>query len=486
MLMTRTTPPLRWLLIAGLAGCLSAAQPPAAAHRPPLEALDQFSSNVQALAGRVAPSVVQISVIRYAPRQDGEDSRSGAVLDRQQSIGSGVIVSPDGYIVTNAHVVSRALRIRVTRVVQSVASGSQPDQNISDALAQPLAPPVDATLIGIAPEVDLALIKIQETNLPALRLADYHKLRQGQVVFAFGSRHGLGNSMSMGVVSSVARQPDPDSPFAYIQTDAPINPGDSGGPLVNTAGEVVGLDTFILSESGGSEGVGFAIPSSLVELVGAQLRKYGHMHRQLIGVGVQTVTPVIAAALKLPRSSGVMISDVHPGSPADRAGVRVNDIVSAIDGRAVNNVPLFTTTMLGNPAGSKLKLDLLRGDTKLTLEIEPVEETHSSDALAGMRDPGKNRVRQFGIVGVELDSENAKLVPDLRVPTGVIVVAMSASSAASMTGLQAGDVIHAVNGAEVSTVESLQSVADGFKHGDPVALFIERNGQLQYLAFEME
>ena len=134
--------------------------------------------------------------------------------------------------------------------------------------------------------------------MPALRFADYSKLRQGLVVFAFGSRQGLGNSMSMGVVSSVARQPTPDSPFVYIQTDAPINPGDSGGPLVNAEGEIVGLDTFILSQSGGSEGIGFAIPSTLIQLASGKLRRYGHMHRQLIGVGVQTITPTLASALQ--------------------------------------------------------------------------------------------------------------------------------------------------------------------------------------------
>jgi serine protease Do len=359
-------------------------------------------------------------------------------------------------------------------------------RTITDALAQAFAPPVEATLVGVFRELDLALIRIPEKGLPALPFADYRKLRQGLVVFAFGSRDGLGNSMSMGVVSSVARQPDPDSPFVYIQTDAPINPGDSGGPLVNAAGEIVGLDTFILTQSGGSEGIGFAIPSTLVALVGEKLRRYGHMHRQLIGAGVQTITATLASALELPRSSGVLISDITPGGPAAGAGVKLNDIVLALDGRQVENVPMFMTMLLAHPGGRKVRLDLLRGADKLSLDVASVEESHSSDRLADMIDPERNRVRQLGIIGIAIDKQTEGMFPSLRGPYGVIVAALSASSAASLTGLEVGDVIHEVNGAVVSSLDELRATIAKFKRGDPVALFIERDGRLQYLAFEME
>jgi len=466
--------------------CALGAQAQTSASRNSIEVLDRFSESVQALAARVAPSVVQLSVTRYAPQEDGEGGRTGVVLGRQQSIGSGVIIDPDGYIVTNAHVVANALRIRVTRVARRALPTGQSDQNITNALAQALAPPVEATLVGMFKEIDLALIKIPASGLPALRFADYPKLRQGQVVFAFGSRHGLGNSMSMGVVSSVARQPDPDSPFVYIQTDAPINPGDSGGPLVNTAGEIVGLDTFIMTQSGGSEGIGFAIPSTVTELVSAQLRKYGHMHRQLIGVGVQTVTSTVASALKLSRDSGVLVSDILPGGPAEGAGVKLNDIVTAIDGNHVENLPVFMTALLSHPTGQKVKLDLLRGTETLSLEVTAVEESHSSDRLSDLIDPDKNRVRSLGIVGVAIDEETGKLVPGLRAPYGVIVAALSASPAATPAGLQVGDVIHEVNGTLVPDVKTLNTVMDAFRRGDAVALFIERNSVLQYLSFEVE
>jgi serine protease Do len=463
---------------------LAHAQP--APRQNPLQILDSFSQSAQALAARVSPSVVQISVTRFAPQDDGETGRTGVTLDRQQVVGSGSIIDSEGYIVTNAHVVNNALRIRVHRLAQAAPVNQDPDRTISDTLAQALAPEVDATLVGIFKELDMALIKIPAHDLPALKFADYRKLRQGQVVFAFGSRQGLGNSMSMGVVSSVARQPDQDSPFVYIQTDAPINPGDSGGPLVNTAGEIVGMDTFILSQSGGSEGIGFAIPSTLIELSADQLKKYGHMHRQLIGIGVQTITPPLADALKLPRDSGVLVSDVLPKGPAEEAGVKLNDIVTAVDGRRIENVPMFTTALLSHPAGEHVKLEVMRGKETIPLDIEAVEESHKSDRLSDLIDPDKNRISQLGIVGIAIVPELAEMLQGLRGQYGVIVAALSASSSASMTGLQVGDVIHEVNGTAVESVDQLRSTMQKFKRNDSVALFIERDGKLQYLAFEVE
>jgi serine protease Do len=197
--------------------------------------LEQFSNAVQALSARVSPSVVRILVTRYGTQAEG--GRMDFVASgKQQSIGSGVIIDPAGYIVTNAHVVDGAQKIRVNVVARD-------EQGFQSVVAHSFVRPVDATLVGVFKEADLALIKIDATGLPTLGFADYGKLRQGQVVLAFGSPEGLENSVSMGIVSSVARQPDPDSPFLFIQTDTPINPGNSGGPLVNTDGEVVGLNT---------------------------------------------------------------------------------------------------------------------------------------------------------------------------------------------------------------------------------------------------
>ena len=190
------------------------------------------------------------------------------------------------------------------------------------SLAVEASQTVDARIVGTASDIDLALLKVDVTGLRALPFANYDAIRQGELVFAFGSPEGLRNSVTMGVVSSVARQPDPDSATIYIQTDAPINPGNSGGPLVNVDGELVGLNTFILSESGGSQGLGFAIPSSIVASAYPQLRKYGHLHRGLLGFSMQAITPALAAGLGLPRTSGVMVSDVMPDSAGRDGGPR--------------------------------------------------------------------------------------------------------------------------------------------------------------------
>src|SRR5205807_6948369 len=234
----------------------------------------------------------------------------------QRAIGSGFVIDPRGYIVTNAHVVKGAQRVQV------VLPSANADGSLDAALSTRTIV-IPARIVGVSSEIDLALIKVDVEKLPALALGTYRKLGQGEIVFAFGSPGGLRNTVTMGVVSAVARQTEPDSPMIYIQTDAPINPGNSGGPLVNVNGEVVGVNTFILSQSGGNEGLGFAIPSSVVNVAYRQLRKFGHLHRAQIGVGLQTITPTLAAALHLPRNYGVVISDVSPDSPAAASGLQI-------------------------------------------------------------------------------------------------------------------------------------------------------------------
>src|SRR5271170_1629537 len=241
------------------------AQTPAEATRKDL--LAQFNESLQELTARVSPSIVQVQVTGYRALNEKSDTES-STIGRQRSLGSGVIVDPDGYIITNAHVVKGAQRVRVI-LTPSTAGDSQVRASLG---LGDHSPPADARIIGIAPTIDLALLKIEQKNLPAMAFADYTQLKKGQLVLAFGSPEGLENSVSMGVVSAVARQADPDVPSVYIQTDAPINPGNSGCPLVNTNGDLVGINTFILTESGGSQGLGFAIPSSVVEFVYHELR----------------------------------------------------------------------------------------------------------------------------------------------------------------------------------------------------------------------
>ncbi|HWO32664.1 MAG TPA: trypsin-like peptidase domain-containing protein, partial [Candidatus Acidoferrum sp.] len=271
--------------------------------------LHQFNGSLQALATRVSPAVVQITVTGFGP-QDEKSKDGASVIVRQRAIGSGVILDPDGYIMTNAHVVEGAQQIRV--VLPSPVADS-PLEIVPLGKRQVL----DAKLVGEDKDIDLALLKVEGHDFPALQLDTNRSAHPGEFVMAIGSPEGLQNSVTLGIVSSVWRQPDPDQPMVYVQTDAPINHGSSGGPLVDLDGYVVGLNTFILSEGGGSEGLGFAIPAAAVKFVYEELREYGYVHRTEIRVGVQEITPTLAAGLGLAHNWGVVISDVEPGGPAD-------------------------------------------------------------------------------------------------------------------------------------------------------------------------
>jgi serine protease Do len=442
------------------------------------DALHQLDDSVRSLVKKVTPSVVHLIVSGYAPIDNGRGNTS-LVLGKQQNVGSGVIIDPDGYIVTNAHMVRGAHRVQVSI---PIASADDASANTVMIVRQRT---MDARVVGIDSEIDLALLKVEAHNLPAVRLADYNKLRQGQVVFAFGSPEGLQDSVTMGVVSAVARQTDPDSPFTYIQTDAPINPGNSGGPLMNVDGEMVGINTFILTESGGNEGLGFAIPSDLVAFAYPQLRRYGHVHRGQAGLEVQGITPDLAAGLKLPLDEGVIVSDVVPGSPAENAGLKVQDLVTSIDGRAVNNLPALATRLFMRNGGDKIKLEVLRGSQKLAFDLPVVEPPHEFDHLVDLVDPDKGLIAKLGVVGVDLSSKVATMFPSLRIPSGVIVVAKSAELNID-TALVAGDVIHAVNGVPVKSLEGLRSSLAQLTPASPIVLQIERDGRLTYLSFELE
>jgi len=454
-------------------------QPPVAAaeSRTP-DLLRQFNSSLEALVAKVSPAVVQIQVTGIGPL--GGSGKGGvALIARQRAIGSGVIVDPDGYIMTNAHVVESAQRIRVVLPVP-------PSESFLDATPIGQRQILDAKLVGLHKDTDLALLKVDGHNLPSLPLGTRRPVHTGEMVLAIGSPEGLQSSVTMGVVSSVWRQPDPDQPMVYIQTDAPINPGNSGGPLVDLDGYVIGLNTFILSEGGGSEGLGFAIPARIVGFVYGNLRKYGHVHRTEIQVSAQTVTPTLAAGLGLAQSWGVVISDVIPKGPADVAGLKVQDVVVAIDGRPILGLPGLTAALYLHPADEAVRMEILRGNDKLSLYVPAFEHHEKEDQLADFINPN-NRIGRLGVYVMDLDDQlRSAMSSEVRIPSGVVVLGQSLDLNALTNNLRAGDIIHRINRASVQSADQLRSALRGLKPGDPVVLQIERLGQLQYVDFEME
>ena len=460
--------------------CVSAQQAARQADQPAarkLDALHDLSANLETLSRRVSRSVVQIFSTGYALSDSSETGAAAAMITRQRATGSGVILSADGYILTNGHVVSNARRVRVRLATEGPAGHSK---------MEPSGKILEARVVGIDRDTDLAVLKIEKTGLNTLPLGDSDSLHQGQLVMAFGNPLGLENSVSMGIVSSVARQIKPDDFMVYIQTDAPINPGNSGGPLVDADGNVMGINTFIFSQSGGSEGLGFAIPSNIIKNVFEQLRDAGHVHRGEIGVFAQTITPPLAAALTLPQDWGVMLSDVTPDGPADKAGLKSGDIVLSFNGKTMENARQLDVNLYRYKLGDKVNVQVLRGDEKLTFPVAVTERDDDPQRFADMVDPVKNIVPQLGILGIAIDKNVTQLLPDLRRSIGVVVAARAGESPYSGDSLNLGDVIYEVNGTPVSSVDALRSTLDKLKENDPLALLVERDGRLMYITMQIE
>jgi serine protease Do len=438
-------------------------------------ALLQINNALEGLAAKVSPAVVQILVTGYGPLHEQSRAET-ALIVRQHAVGSGVIVDPSGYIMTNAHVVEGAQRIRVALPLPTDSGRS---------VAEGRRRIFEARLIGVHKDTDLALLKIDLKNLPTLALVE-QRPRVGQLVFAIGSPEGLQNSVTMGVVSAVARQADPDKPLTYIQTDAPINPGNSGGPLVDMNGSVVGINTFILSTGGGSEGLGFAIPARIVDFVYHSLRQYGHVHRVEIGAATQEITPTLADGLQLAQHWGVIVADVKPDGPAAAAGLQVQDIVLAADDRRVETLPQLSSALYLHRLDQVLKLEVLRGDQKKTLFIPAIEHRDQMDQLFDSADPEKNLVPRLGVLAVDLTPDLLSKFGPLRISSGVVVLGRAADLILPETGLQTGDVIHSLNTTPVPDMATLRTAVLALKTGDPVVIQVERSDGLTYLSFEME
>jgi serine protease Do len=459
------------LLVSGHA--LAATAPP-----PPAPTIGAFSRELESVTSKVTPAVVEIAVTAYGPTK-GPVRVTEDLLGRERRGGSGFLISGDGYIVTNAHVVQGARRLVV--LVALPSSSDSPRQSV----LKPTGRWLDGRIVGIDRETDLAVVKVDQKGLPFLPFGDSDRLKPGQVVLALGSPLGLENSVSMGVISSMPRQLEPESPMVYLQTDAPINPGNSGGPLLNLAGEVVGVNTLIMSRSGGSEGIGFAAPSNIVRTVSDQIRADGRVHRGQIGASSQTITPVLAKGLGLQRDWGVVISDVEPGSPAARAGLQPGDVIAELNGKAMENARQFDVNLYRSRPGQEVILAVDRGGKRIPVPVSVVERKEESPSFEGLANPD-NLIPKLGVLAADLSPDLVKRLPWLRDPIGVLVAARAADAPFTDEGLQPGDVVMSVNRVATPSIAVLRDALTKVGAGAAVVLQVNRMGQLQYIAFEME
>jgi serine protease Do len=448
----------------------------AAIEAPSAPDLVRLSGTIERLVARVRPAVVQVITTAYLP---SETAAPGALLATQHATGSGVLVTADGYIVTNAHVVEGARRVQV------VLAPPGPEPSAPRSILKPPGRALGAQVVGLDHESDLALLKVVETGLPFLPLGDSEALRQGQIVIALGSPMGLEGSVTLGVVSAVARQVKPDDRMVYIQTDAPINPGNSGGPLLDAEGQVVGINSFILTQSGGSEGIGFAAPSNIVRTVVDQLRKAGRVRRGEIGIVAQTITPTLASGLGLGQGWGVVLADVHPDGPGARAGLRVGDIVLTLDGKVTENARQFLVNLYPHTVGDTVVIEVLRGTDRRKVPVAVVERPSDPARLADLVTPERNVVSRLGILGLDLDETLLRMLGPLRAQAGVVVAAAAPDSGSAQDPLRPGDVIYTLNQQSVTSVEALRALVAKLSVGEPVVLHVERGGELRFIGFEI-
>jgi serine protease Do len=443
--------------------------------------LEEYDRAIDRVAERAMQSVVEIEVTAYgAPENRKEQSQDRQTLQRQRAIGSGVIVDPDGYIVTNNHVVAGALRIRVTlasptvELVTGRTKLSRPQQVY------------EAKLIGTNRLVDLAVIKIEDKNLPCIPLPEFYDVRLGQSVIAIGAPEGLDYTVTKGIISALGRQPDAERSMVYVQTDAPINPGNSGGPLVDRSGNLVGINTFIFSSGGGSEGLGFAIPEPIVRFVYNELKAHGIVPAVTIGAHAQSITAAIAAGMKLARNRGVIFSDIDEGGPAAAAGLQPKDIVTAMDAFPIDSLPMYTAYLYIHKRGTPIQMQILRDGKPETLSITPVDAPPLIDSLSDLIQPARDLIASLGIFVIDLNDSLAGGLGSLRSRTGVLVAGILGEEPATLANLEVGDVIRSIDGKSVNNSDEFRRQLATFKPGDAVVLEVERQSVLQYVAFEIE
>ena len=430
------------------------------------------------LVQAVSPAVVAVRSSRMVQQTSlgsdnpfrrffGDDENQGP--RREAGLGSGVVVTPDGYILTNNHVVAGAERVTVEFVDGRTLS---------------------AKVVGSDPPSDLAVLKVAGTSFKTLPLADSSQVRVGDVVLAVGHPLGLGQTVTMGIISAKDRSTGAvrGGYEDFLQTDAPINRGNSGGALVNLRGELVGINSQILSPTGGNIGIGFAIPSTMAHDVMTQLVERGTVRRGLLGVFVQGISADMARSLALSEPRGAIVTKVAEDGPAERAGVEQGDVILSLDGKPIDSSNALRNAVARLQPGTKVKLDLVRDGAKRSLTVPLDELPVNAEREGDDEDEPSTRgtVQPSGRYGLEVDPLTPDLARRLRVRTrtGVVVAGVDPAGPASEAGIQPGDVIVSVNRTKVADGDALKAALDRTPAGRPALLLIERRGEPAYVPLE--
>jgi serine protease Do len=385
---------------------------------------------------------------------------------RERGLGSGVIISPDGYILTNNHVVENATDITVQLNDKRQMKGK---------------------LIGADPRSDLAVVQIQATGLTAMKLGDSTKLRVGDIVLAIGNPFGFDETVTMGIVSATGRRNQEITPTGgyadFIQTDAAINPGNSGGALVNARGELVGINTAIYSGTGGNLGIGFAIPVNMARGVMEQILKTGKVSRGYLGIIIQPVNEDLAKAFKLPSAEGALIGDVSPDSPGAKAGLQKGDVVVGLNGQSVSDPEDLRLRVSQMAPGTMVKLDVIRDAQKKQVTATLMELPETVERAGAGRNNGGPAPAEPALEGLQVSALTADIAQQLNLPAGVrgiVVSNVDPDSKAADAGLQRGDVIQEVNRKPVTSVEQFRTAVRDAGNA-PILLLVNRQGQTSFV-----
>lgn len=436
--------------------------------------IEETSRAFSEIVRAVSPSVVNISSIKETKKRSPFDdffdffhpSPDKDKKWKERSLGSGVILSSDGYIVTNNHVIEQSDEIKVTLFDKRVFK---------------------AKVVGVDPKSDIAIIKIDSKNLPTITWGDSNNLQVGEFVLAIGNPFGLSHTVTMGIISAVGRANVGISDYEdFIQTDAAINPGNSGGPLVNIKGELIGINTAIFSRTGGFQGIGFSVPSNMVKFIVNQLINEGKVTRGWLGITIQDLTPEIAQKFKLNAYEGVLVSDVTKGGPAHKAGIKKGDVIVEFDGKKVGDVAALKNMVAQSRIGSTVNLKVIRQNKEINLKVIIKElPSEVSEIIPSSIDDDKEKLNAFsGIAVMDLNETISKQLGLGRDEKGVVVIKIDPDSPAEIAGIRKGDVIQEIDRQKIENLNDFNRVSSKIIDGDMVLLYLNRSGRKFYVALQ--